>query len=471
MKWFKDKPCLFRQEISVAFLEKISVWKMTSNYDLDPSQAVGVNRLLQQAIFSNPSGQHQQQQHQYQPNYPQQQQYSVNPIFNSQPMNTRVGKRDTGMPPQPPPQHPPHHPSQRGGAEQQLMSQNPFDTLGIPRTTTDEMLVNEVYRKWVSALHPDRGGDPRRFQEVTRAYRMVIEVIQHARNESFDALKRQAERDLGSIHQADYSGAPLGNGEGFNKTRFNEVFQDHRMWNPEDDGYADQMIQSEYTSGGALGGSKFNPDELIMQREREFLRHDNDSNRDDELLQKFNRGNFNQAFERRVQNVENPYSGRGSQDYSSRGSTSMVVRTEPEEMTMLRNMGSRCTTLSVDKIDDFSSPFLGGGAGPSSTPGGGCGYTDYMRAFSKDSLITPHVADSQGHGYKTVKELEAERANLSFIPSAEILNARAQQEATLKEQDEMRWRNYLKHQEAIEAHQRAIRNVLSDRSSSAVPRK
>lgn len=419
------------------------------NYNLDASQSVGANRMFQQAAF----GQHQPQQ--------------PMPVPDSYPVNTRLGKRDEPM----------HSRPSGVPAASCVREQNPFDTLGIPRTSTDEMLVNEVYRKWVGSLHPDRGGDPRRFQEITRAYKMVLEVIQHTKNESFEVLKRQAERDLmantdrayragpggtqGAVDAAAANPAlaPLGHGESFNKTQFNQVFQEHRMWNPHDEGYGDHMVASEY---GHRGGGKLTPEQMIMQRERDFLSQGGAHQEyEEDLLHKFNKNDFNSRFERQAQNYDDRYArlhGGGG----GRANTSMVVRTEPEEMTMLRNMGARCTTLSVDKIDDFSSPFLGGGAGPSGSGGGG-GYTDYMRAFSKDALITPHVADVQGHNYKSVKELEAERANLSFIPSAELLQDRARQEAALKEQDEMRWRNYLNHQEKIEAHQASIRNVLSDR--------
>jgi len=439
--------------------------RFQTNYNLDPSQSVGANRMMQQAGFeayAHPHGQ-------------------TVPPPDSYPINTRLGKRDEEI-------------TSRGGVYQQqpqpkvqprVVPQvgNPFDTLGIPRTTTDEMLVNDVYRKWVSSLHPDRGGDPRRFQEITRAYKMVLEVIQHVKNESFESLKRQAERDLrvgtdNNESAANPALAPLGHGTAFQQAQFNQVFQDHRMWSPEDDGYGDQMVSTTFSN-------KLSPEEMIMQRERDFLSagsigsigsagHGYNNGRDEDLLHKFNKQDFNSAFERRLQNYEAVpgQGGRGGQDGRNSRDTAMVVRTEPEEMTMLRNMGSRCTTLSVDKIDDFSSPFLGGGGGQSAVgASGGGGYTDYMRAFSKDSLITPHVSglEARGGGYKTVKELEAERANLSFIPSAELLQARAQQEAALKEQDEMRWRNYMKHQESIEAHQQSIRNVLSDRSSVHQP--
>jgi len=362
------------------------------------------------------------------------------PMNNLHPVNTRLGKRDEGVPER-------NTYSQRRPVV--TSTGNPFDTLGIPRGTTDETVVNEVYRKWVTSLHPDRGGDPRRFQEINRAYKMVLEVIQHTKNESFEMLKRQAERDMvapiggyqtgNKDGQANPAMAPLGHGEAFNHARFNEVFQNHRMWAPEDDGYGDQMITSEYAEK-----KKLRPEELIQMRERDFLSAD-----EPELLHKFNENQFNTLFEKRAQ--AQPENARRHAE------TSMVVRTEPEEMGLFRNSTSLCTTLSVDKVDDFSSPFLGSGGGA---------YTDYMRAFSQDALITPHVADAPTGSAKSVKDLERERANISFVPSQELLQERARQEASLKEQDELRWRNFLKHQEKIDAHNQTIRNVLSDTSST-----
>lgn len=76
----------------------------------------------------------------------------------------------------------------------------------------------------------------------------------------------------------------------------------------------------------------------------------------------------------------------------------MVRRSEPDTIDVMRNSTSMCSSLSVDKVDDFSSPFASGGGAA-----GGGAYTDYMRAFSFDSMITPHTADAKGHGFKTVE--------------------------------------------------------------------
>lgn len=142
------------------------------------------------------------------------------------------------------------------------------------------------------------------------------------------------------------------------------------------------------------------------------------------------------------------------------GNHGMVVRREPESAdSMYRSSTSLCTALSVDKVDDFSSPFSGG----SGNAAGG-GYTDYMKAFSNDSLITPHVMNAQGNGIMTVEQLERERAQLSHLPSMELLRETNMRLAAEREADNERWRRYNQFDEQIEAHNTAIRNLLPTKS-------
>lgn len=77
---------------------------------------------------------------------------------------------------------------------------NPFDVLGLPRNTTDETIVDNTFRQWVSKLHPDRGGDPRKLDEIKNAYDKVKEILSYSRNESFESLKNRAEHDLSNMH-------------------------------------------------------------------------------------------------------------------------------------------------------------------------------------------------------------------------------------------------------------------------------
>lgn len=328
---------------------------------------------------------------------------------------------------------------------------NPFDVLGIPRGTSDENVVNEAYRKWALILHPDRGGDPRRFQAVTLAYGNIMELLKYAKTESFEMLKQRTERDMSNMYggggksgtgtsqqsaaSANPDLAPLGSGNAFDHAAFNQVFADHRMWEPSHDGYGDRMQQHS-----AKPHQKWNPDDMLREREQELF-----SVMDSHTLPRPSTEDFNNHFSK---HATAPYEAQ-----QQRSSTSMVRRVEPEVMDIFRTSSSMCGSLSYEKVDDYSSPFAAGGAN----------FTDYMKAFSTEALITPHVENSVGHGYRTVKELQSERSQLSFVPSPELLQAKSEQDAAEREQDEIRYRNFLKQQEIVEETHRNIRNVLPER--------
>lgn len=189
---------------------------------------------------------------------------------------------------------------------------NPFDLLGISRATTDENVIHDAYRRLAWVLHPDKGGDPKKFQDVTRAYKIILEAVQQSKNESFDMLKRQAEADIaGSAITGGYGNgrqdgqanpalAPLGNGKQFDQTTFNQVFSQHKMWSPHDDGYGDMMVTSatvvgDYRDMSAQAG-RMTPEELLIMRERAITGVPIAQGSDQLLLFKADDKQFNQAF-------------------------------------------------------------------------------------------------------------------------------------------------------------------------------
>lgn len=111
---------------------------------------------------------------------------------------------------------------QTWGFNLQRAAINPFDVLGIPRNTTEESIVDDVFRKWALILHPDRGGDPNKLNEIKVAYDKIKEILAHNRHESFDMLKRRAEHDIANTH--------LLNG-GFQVGKFEGLFFVFRLYN------------------------------------------------------------------------------------------------------------------------------------------------------------------------------------------------------------------------------------------------
>lgn len=331
---------------------------------------------------------------------------------------------------------------------------NPYDILGIPRSTTDEEVVNSAYRKWAAMLHPDRGGDPARFQVVQDAYRRIKEQLDYARSESFEELKMRAERELGDFNtpgggEVRQELAPLGAGSAFDKSTFNQVFHENRMWNPNEDGYGDKMEGSTFSS--SYDKLKDIPSEVLHAR--------------DVLVTPtvmapaptFNTGNlvsFNSAFKQNAAQLQ-----------TKRAPTqSLVKRVEPESLGMCKaGVASTCSSLSYEKVEDFSSPFSAGSAAA-------VGYTDYMKAFSEDALVTQPTGFDAGYGRSgNVSDAEYRQAvnkiqQISFVPDVELINAKAKQDAYEREQDELRFRNFLKRNEDIDERHRHLRNVLPERS-------
>lgn len=324
-----------------------------------------------------------------------------------------------------------------GLPEQTRHAANPFDVLGIPRNTTDESIVEDAYRKWARILHPDRGGDPRRFQAVSSAYENIVEQLRVAKTESFELLKGRAQSDLrGDYTAANPMAAPLGHGKGFDQRAFNEVFSEHRMWDPTQDGYGEHMVSSSHKVAS--------PSEMLRARDQDIHIPLADG-----LKGQFNDKTFNRHFDTYAPGQFEPRPDK---------STAMVRRVEPEVMEVFKTSTSMAGSLSYEKVDDYSSPFAASGGG------GGGAFTDYMKAFSVDALITPHVAnvESQG-GYTSVEELQSQRSQISFTADPELLEAKNAQDAAERERDELRYRNFLKQQEQVEDQYLAIRNRLPER--------
>lgn len=336
---------------------------------------------------------------------------------------------------------------------------NPYDILGIPRNTTSDAVVSDAYRKWAVMLHPDRGGDRVRFQVVTDAYHRIKEQLEYSRSESFELLKLRAERELG-----DYSTpgggnvrqeqAPLGAGKAFDKATFNQVFFEHRMWDPNEDGYGEHMATPSWTpTATTFDKLKDIPSDALKDRDMDLAV----SQSGFAPAPKFDTGHlvaFHGAFKQGAAQPR-PYKAPAQ---------SLVKRVEPDALEMGMGAMSTCSSLSYEKVGDFSSPFSTGGGAAAG------GYTDYMKAFSDDALVTQHTGFDTGYGRGgNVSDAEYAQAvqkmqQLSFLPDPELVHAKAQQDAYEREQDELRFRNFLKRAEDIDEQHRNLRNVLPERS-------
>ena len=66
-----------------------------------------------------------------------------------------------------------------------------YDLLGVSPTASDAEL-KKAYRKKALALHPDKGGDPEMFKEVTSAYEALSDPN---KREMYDRFGTEVQRE------------------------------------------------------------------------------------------------------------------------------------------------------------------------------------------------------------------------------------------------------------------------------------
>ena len=60
----------------------------------------------------------------------------------------------------------------RGGPKREVDNSKYYDLLGVPKTATEQE-IKKAYRKKALKEHPDKGGDPEKFKELTAAYEVI----------------------------------------------------------------------------------------------------------------------------------------------------------------------------------------------------------------------------------------------------------------------------------------------------------
>ena len=63
-------------------------------------------------------------------------------------------------------------PGGRGGPKREVDNNKYYDLIGVPKTATEQE-IKKAYRKKALKEHPDKGGDPEKFKEITAAYEVI----------------------------------------------------------------------------------------------------------------------------------------------------------------------------------------------------------------------------------------------------------------------------------------------------------
>ena len=256
----------------------------------------------------------------------------------------------------------------------------------------EEVALNEealkaAYKKASLKAHPDKGGSEQAFDQVTRAYAFLGDILRRVRggrDEMVNVTEESPARLAASRDQKSETwkmAEPVKlNPKSLNLDVFNKVFEETRLPDPDEDGYGDWLKNAE---GGQAGGSsaKFNG--------------------------KFNRSVFNEAFESEIK---------------SRAQQGMAVSLrQPEALTMAPNMGIE---LGRERPEDFTGANLNG-----------LKYTDLKRAYTSDSTFSHQVADVRVSN-KSFDSAASERKAAPAPLSASEMNAIAEGERQMAQRQQ-----------------------------------
>lgn len=207
----------------------------------------------------------------------------------------------------------------------------------------DEKILKDAYKKASIKAHPDKGGSEEAFDQVTRAYAYLGEILRRVRggrNELVSVAEESPAR-LASTREQNSDAWKMKepvklNPKSLNMDTFNKVFEQTKLPDPDGDGYGD-WLKSEESSAQQ---NKFNG--------------------------KFNRSVFNDAFDSEIR-------ARAGQQ------SNQLANRQPEALVMAPSLGIE---LGRERPEDFTGANLNG-----------LKFTDLRKAYTTDSTFSHQVAD------------------------------------------------------------------------------
>jgi curved DNA-binding protein CbpA len=275
----------------------------------------------------------------------------------------------------------------------------------------NEEALKKAYKIASLKAHPDKGGSEQAFDQVTRAYAYLGEILRRVRggrNEMVNVSEESPARLAASREQTSEGwkmAEPVKlNPKNLNLNSFNKVFEETRLPDPDGDGYGDWLKDpnSDSQNSKNSSNSKFNG--------------------------KFNRTIFNEAFENEIKSRNSNLNSNANAN--SGGGRSLAIR-QPEALTLSPNLGIE---LGRGRPEDFTGANLGG-----------LKFTDLRKAYTEESTFSHQVSDvrvSNRSFDSAAQERKAAPAPLSNSEMEQIQEAerqmaqrQAQQAVRITEED------------------------------------
>lgn len=242
---------------------------------------------------------------------------------------------------------------------------DPYKILGIQKNY-DEQSLKKAYLKAAMKTHPDRGGTPAQFQQVSIAYTLLTKKLKERDNNHSHNELREGAREYvaGQLNQPKVN---VNMRDNFDVDVFNKIYEDNKIPEIYDEGYGSWMESNPALESGQ---------EKLFQSG-------------------FNKDLFNSTFE------------KYKQEQSQRNPQSQLVKyREPEVRISATNQDS-LMTLGQGKITNF------GGTTDNLS------YTDYKQAFTDGSTLIDTSTVDLGQRANSIGGVKAQRSNLSYTMTPE----------------------------------------------------
>lgn len=255
---------------------------------------------------------------------------------------------------------------------------DPYKVLGVSQNYTIEELKS-AYKQMAMKVHPDKGGSEYLFKLVTYCYKLLsAEYRKKTADKQFYELKNEFKIDKPKSK----TNVSISSSSSFDVDRFNKVFEDNKIDTVTDSGYGEFLKSTK---------DKADPKKLFTEKS-------------------FSNDAFNKQFERKT---------------SVASDNKFIVKfKEPEPV--LANKKMAFTELGTENIDDYSGE---------NTSKKQLNFMDVRVALTTSRIIDPRAVEERKQ-YKTIKDLEADRGNISYTPSRDQIEymEKKKQLEELKEQ-------------------------------------
>ena len=290
-----------------------------------------------------------------------------------------------------------------------------------PNFNLDELKL--AYKRLAMETHPDRpGGNTERFQLVTKCYMSLLERLkektagsdnQRANEQRMAAATagmRDESTDLYRTGNKGFKGGSAAvtgkidpNPKSFNRELFNKLYEQNKLWDPNDDGYDDWLRKGDVE----------------------------ESSRAPPVFSKsFNLSVFNSTFE--------DWKEQQAQALAANG---QLVRAD-QPMELIKTGVGYSSLDGGQSITDFTK----------SMDQPGLQYTDLKLAYAGGcGVINPRDVERRAE-YRSIDELERERSRISYKMSPEDMAREEAKARMLAQEEEQRRSRVREHAELVQNH-------------------